>query len=112
MSKNVRKRREKLWNEKDGKCFYCGVKTILPVRGVNTRHPPDNLATLDHLRTRLHIEYDEYGEPVVGCRHEPNTTNEERTCLACLKCNNIRGILDQKSTQDMTIIYAKPIDER
>lgn len=90
MSKNIRKRREKLWIEKEGKCYWCGVDTILPPRGVKRYMPPMNLATLDHLRTRMD-----------GDREEPNSTNEERTVLCCWQCNNIRGVLHQKATQNL-----------
>lgn len=94
MSKNIRKRREKLWNEHLGKCHWCGIATVLPPRG-QTRidHRPD-YATLDHLRSRLHSN-----------RQIPNNTNEERTCLSCWQCNNLRGRLDQLSTQEITIDY-------
>lgn len=111
MSKNIRKRRERLWIENKGVCFYCGITTELPKRGSNPKKKPLNLATLDHLRTRLHIAYDVDGNPLPGCRHEPNNTNEERTVLSCWSCNQVRGIMDQKSTQPITIVYRKPIND-
>lgn len=92
MSKNIRKRREKLWDEKQGKCYWCGVDTILPPRGATRIEHHDNLATLDHLRSRLKPD-----------RQIPNNTNEERTVLSCWLCNNLRGRLDQLATQEVTI---------
>jgi hypothetical protein len=93
MSAKIRKRREKLWADVGGKCYWCGVDTVMPERGKHNAIPFDNLATVDHLRTRLHND----------SRQEPNTNNEERTVLACWKCNNTRGVLDQKSVQPITI---------
>lgn len=92
MSKNIRKRRDKLWQDKKAQCYWCRIETILPPRGATRIEHKDNLATLDHLRSRLKPN-----------RQEPNTTNEERTVLSCWKCNNIRGRLDQLVTQEITI---------
>jgi hypothetical protein len=92
MSKNIRKRRDKLWIEKDKKCYWCGIDTVLPQRGNNRALPTPNLATLDHLRTRMDHN-----------RTEPNNTNEERSVLSCWRCNQLRGICDQKATQDILI---------
>ncbi len=92
MSKNIRKRRERLWTENEGKCYWCGILTILPLRGTTKTSHRDDLATLDHLRTRLD-----------GNRQEPNDSNEERTVLACWKCNGIRGQLSQNSHQTVSI---------
>ncbi len=97
MSAKIRKRREKLYKEVSGKCFWCGVGTVMPERGKHDAIPVENLATIDHLRTRLHQEE----------RSKPNTTNEERTVLACWACNNTRGNLDQKSTEVLTITYTE-----
>lgn len=96
MSKNIRKRRTKLWNEKNGLCYWCGVKTVLPPRGSNRHLPTNDLATLDHLRTRLD-----------DLRQVPNTTNEERTVLSCWRCNGIRGALLQKPYQTISIKVKK-----
>jgi hypothetical protein len=95
MSKNIRKRREKLWKEHQGKCHWCGIDTVLPPRGQARIEHRNDLATLDHLRSRLH-----------SSRKIPNNTNEERTCLSCWHCNNVRGRLDQLSTQEITIHYS------
>jgi hypothetical protein len=93
MSKNVRKRRDKLWTEKHGKCFWCGINTILPHKGENRNQYDANLATLDHLRSRLEMS-----------RHEPNFSNEERTVLSCLLCNHTRGRIAQMLTQNCCLI--------
>lgn len=84
MSRN-RKRRDKLWDAKNGKCFWCGISTILPPRNARSGFKA-NYATLDHLRTRLDPN-----------RRDPNNNNEERSVLACLNCNCLRGRLIQLS---------------
>jgi 5-methylcytosine-specific restriction endonuclease McrA len=74
----LRKRRERLWKQ-DPRCFYCGRVTVLKQCG---RHEtePDNLATLEHLRSRLDAG-----------RQEPNDGKATRTVLACRKCNNAKA---------------------
>jgi hypothetical protein len=93
MSSKIRKRREKLWIEGKGKCYWCGITTVMPTRGKHENPASDNLATIDHLRSRFDHLW----------RLEPNITNEERTVLSCWACNNTRGILHQKAIQPMTI---------
>ena len=93
MSKNIRKRREKLWNEEGGKCHWCSRETSLPPKGEAKVIPTPDLATLDHLRTRLDKN-----------RQEPNVNNEQRTLLACWQCNNLRGRLHQLVTMPMITI--------
>lgn len=85
MSKSLREVRERLW-KKDPHCRYCGVITVLPSspllkRGKDgkLRHYPDNMATIDHLRSRLDPERQ---------NHYPS---ERRYILACWKCNNERS---------------------
>lgn len=77
----------------------------MPSRGIHNQSPQNNWATLDHLRTRLQSEHDEYGMPLPGSRYEPNFSNEERTVLCCWLCNNIRGILTQIATEDLSFAF-------
>lgn len=84
MSKQIRKRKEKLWREKNGKCYWCNRDTVIPPSNANLRCKPET-ATIDHLRTKL-----------MKNRKQPNYTNEERTVLSCFECNQVRGILDEK----------------
>lgn len=65
----------------------------MPCRGIHNQSPFDDLATLDHLRTRLD-----------GARYEPNMSNEERTVLCCWKCNNVRGTLTQLVTEELSLV--------
>ena len=87
----VARRRRNLWR-RDPHCFWCGVLTVLVwecpkvPRGDPRRRPPDNLATVDHLRPRTH-----------PLRLEPNPTGAERTVLACNKCNWLRNKQDYET---------------
>lgn len=45
--------------------------------------PPDDMATIDHLRSRLHPDREKH-------------TDEPTTVLACWKCNNQRGTAEVK----------------
>jgi hypothetical protein len=71
----LRNRRERLWKSNPN-CHWCKQFTILPDGEI----AKDNWATIDHLRCRLHPQ-----------RHEPNPKAEQRTVLACWKCNNERN---------------------
>lgn len=59
-------------------CYYCGVKTILPLANGKSPRAP-NEATIDHLRPRHHPG-----------RLEPIQRGELRRVLACWECNNKR----------------------
>ncbi len=80
-------RRAKLWNA-NPHCHWCGCLTQLPAEGLGrcAPRPPDNQATIDHLRFRLHPQ-----------RQEPNPQMEERTVLSCWKCNNDRNREEMKA---------------
>src|ERR1035437_6915931 len=95
MSAKIKKRLEKLWTEVNGKCYWCGRDTKKGERGKQV--DITDLATVDHLRTRLHQDE----------RKAPNLNNEERTVLACWQCNQIRGILDQKTQSEFTVTEVK-----
>lgn len=75
--KIYRRRRIRLFNVSPF-CHWCGCALVLVDQHIG--HPPDNAATIDHLRSRLH-----------PARREPNHAMEERTVLACRKCNQRRS---------------------
>lgn len=81
-SLRLRLRRERLWR-RNPCCYWCGQPTVL-MKGRNGPVPP-NMATIDHLRCRLHPG-----------RLEPNPQHQPRTVLSCWKCNNERGSVEQK----------------
>jgi|SRR5688572_2867262 len=61
-------------------CYWCRRQLTLD-GNPNGRGPvPENFATLDHLRSRLHPE-----------RQTPNPNCEERIVLACPTCNQKRS---------------------
>lgn len=76
--KKYRAQRKRLWHEQDGRCFWCGVLTVLPPEtGPKRFIPQNNTATTDHLDSRLSPERGKHaGEP--------------RRVMACYKCNQER----------------------
>lgn len=88
-NKSKRKRRENLWINEDGKCYWCGRETFLPPKGDPKALPSPDWATVDHIRTRLDKN-----------RRDQNIENAPRTVLACWECNNLRGRLHQLAIQE------------
>lgn len=84
-NKNKRKRRRllRLW-QADNKCHWCRVETVLFLLG-RYQKMPDNYATIDHLKSRFDPE------------RQVNPSYEERTVLACNKCNFKRNLEETKS---------------
>jgi hypothetical protein len=80
-------RRNKLFDE-DPCCYWCGEETINihpntpEYKALNLKEPLWNETTLEHLRTRLDDD-----------RDEPNPDGEERTVIACRRCNEERSNL-------------------
>ena len=72
--------RKRLWQERDGLCHWCGIKTVLPPSGRILRHQPANLATIDHLDDRLSERR--------GCFEG---WEGRRTVLSCFRCNQARA---------------------
>lgn len=70
------RQRRYLWS-KNPNCHWCGQPTVLTYDG---GVQPENLATIDHLRSRLHPS-----------RREDAKPQERRRVLACWKCNHERG---------------------
>lgn len=78
-------RRRNLWKA-DPHCHWCGIETVsLTHEETKGKLPPLNMATLDHLHSRL--------DPA---RLEAVKPGECRTVLACWKCNHERGREEQK----------------
>ncbi len=75
-----RKNKEKLWHE-NPHCHWCGVLTVLDCRREwrKPASPPENLATLDHLFSRYHIE------------RWKRFNGQRKRVLSCLKCNHERA---------------------
>ncbi len=87
MSRTVQRtrRRLNLWRA-NPHCHWCNTLTVLPTgASVKGQTRPDNTATLDHVRSRLHEER-------VPGRPWPEGSN---TVLACHKCNAQRNVEEQ-----------------
>ena len=84
------KRRLNLWLKSNGRCYWCGKKTILDITGYY--YSSDDLATIDHLNNRVN-----------GIRQN-KVVNEAKTVLACQKCNSTRHARVDLYNQD-TLIY-------
>lgn len=71
-------KRVRMFEQQEGLCFYCKNPMVL-MFGHQGKQPED-LATIEHLRDRLHPERQ---APLIGV--------EQRQVLACRKCNNLVG---------------------
>jgi hypothetical protein len=74
-----------LWEQQKGKCFYCGVDTILPETG-ERNVIADNTATYEHVYSRNHpraqaLTADEYNRHAV---------------MACYACNHNKSLLEAR----------------
>lgn len=87
---SARRRRKKirLFVDQDGRCHYCRIPMLLSFH--HMAHQPANLATIEHLDSRLSGER--------GKHH-----GEIRIVLACRQCNHERG------TQEYNLLS---LDER
>lgn len=72
----LRKIRNALHEEFNGECHYCQVVTVLPIEG-EPGNRKSNTATVDHVVARAH----------------GGTDSKDNLVLACLDCNNRRGIM-------------------
>lgn len=79
-SSKKRRRRKKLWLE-NPHCHWCGILTVLIDNGNGLKKHPDNMATIDHVKSR----YDK-------TRRKNNVW-----VLACRKCNQKRNNEETKS---------------
>ena len=89
MSKRVHFQRAYLWFRQRGLCHWCKKPTLLVAGMQETdylkhRDAPKNLATIDHLDSRLNPE-------------RGKKAGELRKVVACWQCNNDRGIKEEKA---------------
>ena len=75
-----RQKRERLFNEQDGRCYWCGrqmrLLTFQPKAGQKS---PDDMATLEHLDSRLSPSRGMFGH------------GAKRVVAACYRCNHTRA---------------------
>lgn len=67
--------------EKNCHCFWCGVETVWTEKMKG--RPPDNMATIDHIRSRW-----------CKTRSDKDNWQPGLWVLACFKCNNERGAME------------------
>lgn len=82
-SVQIRKQRERLFVFQRGRCYWCGIQTVLMSGQSRHKQNPPNMATIDHLYSRLSPDRGK----VRGYVH----------VLACLKCNNERAAVEEAS---------------
>jgi hypothetical protein len=134
MPKKLRKRRETLWHQFNKRCYWCGCETIFPESGCDNSPKADNLATIEHLRSKFHEgvcpdchgvggDVDLAAGEMATCvkcsgrgifrdRYVPNHNNEQRLVLACLGCNGLRAKLEGKVVSGMKITDRRPASPR
>jgi hypothetical protein len=90
----------RLFEEQDGRCFWCKKPMVLFQRERLHRKGrkgkvrlPQNLATLEHLDSRLSPERGKHN-------------GERRIVLACAHCNHLRGRMEQ-ATQPKEILWER-----
>jgi len=91
MGDRIKRRRIRL-HQIDPRCHWCGRVTRLPK---NNNDHSDDIATIDHLRSRLDPR-----------RREPNPSKEERTVLACRRCN------EQRAQAEVAALSKQELQER
>lgn len=81
-NENRHRKRVWLWHRQRGACYWCHRSIVIINKYL--KYPPDNLATFEHLDSRL--------SPERG-RHP----GERRVVLACLRCNNERAHAEERA---------------
>lgn len=88
----LKRRRLKLWIQ-DSRCRFCRVHTMLPEHVHAGLASKEVMATIEHLDSRYN--------PLRGTYR-----NQERTTLACWKCNNDRNRKEQASV-DIEVLHRR-----
>jgi hypothetical protein len=88
--------RERLWH-KDRRCHWCGRLTRLIVPG-NHEKLPDDMATVDHLYSRLDENRHNLKRGIIRKDKSGNIVLVRRV-LACYSCNQRRGRVECKLTK-------------
>jgi hypothetical protein len=86
---NKKKRREALFREQDGKCYWCDRQMLMPkvYPTPDGSNLPVDLCTLDHLFDRRH--------PL----RSTAARGEKRYVAACWQCNHDRGFVSMSLAQ-------------
>ena len=81
----LKRHRYRLFEQQGGRCCYCSREMLFLEEDI--KYPPKNLATLEHLHSRLSSLRGAFGNGRY-CRH----------AMACLECNGKRGKLRDASS--------------
>lgn len=84
-----RRQKIRLFERQDGKCHWCGEQMLDPAIIYEDKQP-DNLATLDHLDSRLSEERGKHSDNI-------------RRVLACRRCNGNRGAKEQAQLSEFEL---------
>lgn len=77
--------RNRLYDEANGKCYWCKRDTILQAPGKKIdKDTPKNIATVDHIHSKFNLN---------------RRSVDNRKVLACLECNHSRGRFEQQLHQ-------------
>ena len=96
------RQKKKLYEDQGGLCYWCGHKMLWKWEYCKHATPPRNLATWEHLDSRLSIERGQH-------------PGEKRIVLACKECNEDRAAAEEsnlglrelwtRSKQDVIAVY-------
>lgn len=78
--------RARMWRA-NPHCYWCGVETVL-IEGHHGQQKPSNMATIDHLYSRLH--------PLRHTQPRRGGGGERRLVLACDECNQRRARAEEQ----------------
>jgi hypothetical protein len=122
--KHIRKIRTRLWKESKGLCHWCVCKTVFPRSGHDEQMKNLDLATVEHLVSRTKIRREgcpvckgtggdmDFAKGVMetctscmgsGTGFRDEEYRDEQTVLACLGCNQLRGILEEIAAHPIRI---------
>lgn len=91
MSGRSLKIKQKVLEEQNGLCYWCGRKLIFTGRSYGHNPLPDNYATVDHIFP--------YGDPIRKLYKKNNTPSP--FVVACPSCNLKRGNLLIEQMEDL-----------
>lgn len=98
-SKERQYRRKLFWDKNDGRCFYCGQKTILPEMlpfGIASTTPPPNMATIDHVISRNHTLF-------------IHAKQNDFIVLCCLDCNHLKSVVETRGNRKDLVAWKRRI---
>jgi hypothetical protein len=86
------RKRAMLWEEQQGRCYWCNLQMVQTSPSQPGRPDPPNMATFEHLDSRLTPERGKHA----GTR---------RIVLVCQSCNGARGRLEEQGLPLIELHY-------